>query len=200
MRRWRPITGRSNCDRHTPMPVESGQPVQQPGKPDQAIELYQRAIAAKPARRSVQQHGQRHAIQGILEETIPLYQKAISLRPDYAEAYSNLGVTLTLMGRYADAVAYYKRQCGPAGFCQGAFSSGDREPDARRFRAGLGGIRMAMADARFSQSAPLFTQPTWSGGEVPASKHNRSARRAGDRRIRSSSAGLCRWWGSEAGG
>ena len=37
--------------------------------------------------------------QGKLEEAIEAYTKAISLKPDFAEAYSNMGITLKDQGK-----------------------------------------------------------------------------------------------------
>ena len=48
--------------------------------------------------------------QGELEQAINLYNKAISLKPDYAEAYSNMGVTLQEQGNFVEAMKAY-HQC-----------------------------------------------------------------------------------------
>jgi tetratricopeptide (TPR) repeat protein len=37
------------------------------------------------------------------------YQEAIHLKPDYVEAYTNLGAALALQGQYADAIAEYQK-------------------------------------------------------------------------------------------
>jgi tetratricopeptide (TPR) repeat protein len=140
------------------------------GKPDQAIELYQRAIAAKPGAAEAYSN-MANAMQSkdILEETIPLYQKAISLRPDYAEAYSNLGVTLTLMGRYADAVAYYERAIAARpDFAKGHFHLAIGSLMHGDFARGWAEYEWRWRMPDFPSPRRPFTQPTWSGGEVPA--------------------------------
>ena len=43
--------------------------------------------------------------QGKLQEAVQAYDKAIQLNPDYAEAHSNLGVTLQELGKLEDAEA-----------------------------------------------------------------------------------------------
>jgi tetratricopeptide (TPR) repeat protein len=44
---------------------------------------------------------------GRLEEAIAHYEEAVRLKPDYAEAHSNLGNALGSLGRTRDAVAEY---------------------------------------------------------------------------------------------
>ena len=46
---------------------------------------------------------------GMLEEAIDAYKKTISLRPDYAEAYSNMGVAYRNMGKPDEAIDTYKK-------------------------------------------------------------------------------------------
>ena len=46
---------------------------------------------------------------GMLDEAIDAYKKAISLKPDYAEAYSNLGVTLKDQGKLDEAIEAYNK-------------------------------------------------------------------------------------------
>ena len=42
--------------------------------------------------------------QGKLEEAIGAYQKAISIKPKYAEAYNNMGIVLKDQGKLAEAI------------------------------------------------------------------------------------------------
>src|SRR4051812_29517616 len=44
-----------------------------------------------------------------LDAAIDGYQRALALRPNYADALQNLGTALTLRGRLADAVAAFRR-------------------------------------------------------------------------------------------
>ena len=46
---------------------------------------------------------------GMLEEAIDAYKKTISLKPDYAEAYSNMGVAYRNMGKPDEAIDAYKK-------------------------------------------------------------------------------------------
>ena len=70
--------------------------------------------------------GYLHSQEGEPEEAIPAYDKAISLKPDYAEAYNNRGASNGKLGQYDaaiadldnaivldrnDAEAYYNRGC-----------------------------------------------------------------------------------------
>ena len=46
---------------------------------------------------------------GKLEEAIEAYKKTISLNPDYADAYSNMGVALRNQGKFEEAIDAYKK-------------------------------------------------------------------------------------------
>src|SRR5581483_8180954 len=46
---------------------------------------------------------------GRLDSAVELYRQVIALRPDFAEAHSNLGVALAALGRLPDAAAQYRR-------------------------------------------------------------------------------------------
>src|SRR4029077_12878888 len=46
---------------------------------------------------------------GALDDAIAHYTAAVALKPDYAQAYANLGVALVLAGRPGAAVAAYQR-------------------------------------------------------------------------------------------
>ena len=46
---------------------------------------------------------------GMLEEALDAYKKTISLKPDYAEAYSNMGVAYRNMGKPDEAIDAYKK-------------------------------------------------------------------------------------------
>ena len=46
---------------------------------------------------------------GMLEEAIDAYKKTISLKPDYVEAYSNMGVAYRNMGKPDEAIDAYKK-------------------------------------------------------------------------------------------
>ena len=47
--------------------------------------------------------------QGKLDEAIEAYNKSISLKPDYAEAYSNMGLALKDQGKLDEAIEAYNK-------------------------------------------------------------------------------------------
>jgi tetratricopeptide (TPR) repeat protein len=44
-----------------------------------------------------------------LQEAIDEYKQTIKIKPDYADAYINLGVTYYKLGRHQDAIEAYKQ-------------------------------------------------------------------------------------------
>ena len=47
--------------------------------------------------------------QGKLEEAIKAFNRALTIKPDYAEAYYNMGIALKEQGKLAEAIdAYHK--------------------------------------------------------------------------------------------
>jgi len=46
---------------------------------------------------------------GMLDEAVDAYKKTISLKPDYAETYSNMGVALKNQGKFDEAIDAYKK-------------------------------------------------------------------------------------------
>ena len=46
---------------------------------------------------------------GMLEQAITAYKKVISLKPDYVDAYSNMGVALQNQGKYEEAIDAHKK-------------------------------------------------------------------------------------------
>ena len=47
--------------------------------------------------------------QGKLEEAIKAYNKALSIKPDYAEAYNNMGNALKDQGKLEEAIEAYNK-------------------------------------------------------------------------------------------
>ncbi len=100
------------------------------------------------------------------DEAIAGFEKAIALRPDYPEAYQNLGITLQDEKRIEEAIAAYRKAIAlrpnyaeaysNLGFCElqlGQFEAGFRDYEARKLQAGL-------PDTRF------ITRPEWRGENI----------------------------------
>ena len=47
--------------------------------------------------------------QGKLEEVIEAYKKALSIKPDYADAYNNMGNALKEQGKLEEAIEAYNK-------------------------------------------------------------------------------------------
>jgi tetratricopeptide (TPR) repeat protein len=47
--------------------------------------------------------------QGKLDEAIEAYNKALSIKPDYAEAYNNMGNALKEQGKLEEAIEAYNK-------------------------------------------------------------------------------------------
>ena len=46
---------------------------------------------------------------GMLDEAIEAYKKTISLKPDYVDAYNNMGIILRNQGKFDEAISVYKK-------------------------------------------------------------------------------------------
>ena len=80
------------------------------GKPEQAIESYQKVIALKPDWADAHwQLGSLLLEQGNLEVAIDSYQKVIALKPEWADAHWQLGVALLKQGRPEQAIESYQK-------------------------------------------------------------------------------------------
>jgi predicted O-linked N-acetylglucosamine transferase (SPINDLY family) len=53
--------------------------------------------------------GNRLRAQGKFEEAIAAYRRAIGIKPDFAEAHSNLGIMLVVQGKLEEAIAAFRR-------------------------------------------------------------------------------------------
>ena len=70
--------------------------------------------------------------QGKLEEAIASYNKALSLKPDYAEAYHNMGVTLQDQGKLEEAISILQQSAvTKARLCRGPQQHGECAPRSR---------------------------------------------------------------------
>jgi len=57
----------------------------------------------------IHEDGVRHHQAGRIDDAILLYERALFLKPDHADAHNNLGVALAATGRFDDAAAHYER-------------------------------------------------------------------------------------------
>jgi serine/threonine-protein kinase len=75
------------------------------GKPDQAEDIYRRAISIRPEYwRNYNLLGGFYVSQAQYSKAEDMFEKVISLAPDSFRGYSNLGGVYILEGRYADAI------------------------------------------------------------------------------------------------
>ena len=81
----------------------------QSGKSEDAVDLINRAIRAKPSAPMYCNLGIVLQAQGKLNAAIESYRKAISLRPNHAELHHYLGDTLKAQGNLDAAVSSYSR-------------------------------------------------------------------------------------------
>ena len=80
------------------------------GKPEEAIEAYNKAISIKPDfAEAYYNMGIALNGQGKLGEAIEAYNKAISIKPDFAEAWNNMGLTLQDRGKLEEAIKAYNK-------------------------------------------------------------------------------------------
>jgi tetratricopeptide (TPR) repeat protein len=81
-----------------------GDLLQEKGKPEEAWQWYQKAIALAPQDPEIYVSvGNLYTHQGQWQEAIKCYQKSLTLVPNYAPAYRQLAQLLTNLGRWDDA-------------------------------------------------------------------------------------------------
>ncbi len=68
---------------------------------------------------------------GKLEEAVASYRKALVIKPDFAEAYNNLGNALSDLGKLEEAVATYRKALDEISICD---LSGQNAKDTEHFR------------------------------------------------------------------
>jgi tetratricopeptide (TPR) repeat protein len=76
---------------------------------DRAVKYIKKAIAIKPHTLYFRNLGAIFGKQGKHDEAIEMYKKAITLNPNYADAYYNLGVTLQEIGKRDDAIRMFEK-------------------------------------------------------------------------------------------
>src|ERR1035437_8030916 len=81
----------------------------QTGKNEIAVELISKAISVIPSSSMYCNLGAALRNQGKLDAAIESYLKALSIKPDYAEAHYNLGLALQQQGKLDAAVVSYRK-------------------------------------------------------------------------------------------
>ena len=81
----------------------------QGGKKDVAVKLISKAINANPTSLMHYNLGLMLKAQGRLDEAVESYRKALSLKPDYAEAHNNIGNVLKDQGKLDEAIQHYRQ-------------------------------------------------------------------------------------------
>jgi len=82
----------------------------QGGRYESAIELIGRVI--RRSKHNPVYHcslGIAQQAQGLIQDAVASYRRALALNPDYAEAHNNLGVALQALGRIPDAISHYEQ-------------------------------------------------------------------------------------------
>jgi len=79
------------------------------GKNEIAVELIVKAISVSASGQMFYNLGNALRSQGKLDAAIDNYRKALTLKPDYAEAHSNLGAALQEQGKLDEAVVSFQR-------------------------------------------------------------------------------------------
>ncbi len=85
---------------------------QKMGKSEEAIASQQKALELNPSLGGVEfnlREGYRLAEEGKLGEAIAVWQAAIKLKPDLAEAYGQIGITLRNQGKFSEAIQHLKK-------------------------------------------------------------------------------------------
>ena len=99
----------------------------------------------------------RHHRAGRLGQAITRYKRALSLRPDYADAHNNLGVALAAQGRVIDAIAHYRRAIGI-------------NPDHGNAHSNLGTALASLS--RFEEAIPHYERALELSPRVPENQYN----------------------------
>ncbi len=86
-----------------------GNTLQFKGRLDEAIDAYQRSLAAFPTAESYTFLGWTYAWKGRLEDAIAEAQKAIKLDPDYGNPYNDIGLYLIELNKLDEAVGWLQK-------------------------------------------------------------------------------------------
>jgi len=149
------------------LPVRLGTLLQQIGRPSEAEAWYRRSLSAQPSPTACNNLAillnQRFA----LAEAEQLLRLAIGLRPDDAEAFSNLGNVLLDAGRPAEAEAAYDQaiQIKP-GYVDAIYNRAHARLILGDFDSGLSDYEYRWLWKGFPSPKPNFRHPEWAGEEL----------------------------------
>ena len=99
-----------------------------------------------------------------LDEAIEAYNKAISLKPDYAQAHSNMGVTLQEQGRVEEAI----EACNKAISLEPDYADGHKNLsfvllNIGKLQEGLNEYEWRWETKELLSQQRYFSQPLWNG-------------------------------------
>ena len=102
---------------------------------------------------------------GLLDEAIEAYKKCISLKPDFADAYFNMGIALKDRGRYEEAIEAYKKAISiKPDYPQAYLNIGDALQNQGKYDEAIDAHKKAIllkpdyADAYYNQGLALHKQ------------------------------------------
>jgi tetratricopeptide (TPR) repeat protein len=77
---------------------------------ENSIKLFARTVQVTTNNSTAQYNlAQALSLRGYLKESLPQYEAALRIKPDYPEALNNLGFAKALLGRFAEATNHYER-------------------------------------------------------------------------------------------
>ena len=118
----------------------------QTGNNEIAVELISKAISVNPSSQMFFNLGIALRSQGKLDTAIDSYRKALSLKPDYAEAHSNLGVALQEQGKLEEALESCQRALLlKPGFANAHFNLANVLKDQGKLEAATDSYRKALS-------------------------------------------------------
>jgi tetratricopeptide (TPR) repeat protein len=108
-----------------------------------------REMLSSPLMQAITEHNLATALQeeGRTDEAIAHYQRALSIRPDYAPAYNNLGTALMAKGEHAAAVAAFRQSL--------------------RLQPQSASARQLLADATYDLGSALIERGAFAQAEAP---------------------------------
>ena len=120
----------------------------QRGNHAEAVRQIDLALKINPKAAAVAHNNRGVALKalGRLDEALASYDKALALRPDYAEAFNNRGVALKALGRLDEALASYDKALAVRpDYAEAFFNRGVALQELKRFAEALASYDKALA-------------------------------------------------------